>query len=96
MRQQVQQDGFRYQSIGTGNEGLGSNDSCHGAQNHGNRAKHARQHFEERIQVFNTEQCGVIHVMDNPGALSQVVEHQTGLYKRPADIDVISAHMAHV
>ena len=96
MGQQVQQDRLRHQSIGAGDQGLGGDDGRCRAEDDCEGAQRVRQHQEERIQVRNGVEPRVAAVLDDPGALTQVVEDQAHLHYRPAGIDVLLAHMAHV
>ena len=96
MGQQIQQDGLADQGIGAGDQRLGGDDGRRRANQHREGTQHLRQHQEERVQILHRCKGGVAPAQQDPGALAQVVQDQAELHKRPAEIDVLPAHVAHV
>ena len=94
--QQVEQDSLGHQRVGAGDEGLGGDDRGRRAEDDGEGAQRRRKHQEEGVEVFNGVEGAVGLVLDDPGALAQIVEDQAELDEGPAEVDVLLADVAHV
>ena len=95
--QQVEQNGLGHQRVGAGDERLGSDDGRERAEHDGHGAQHLGQHHVEGVDLRGAgEQDGIGAVLDNPGALAEVVEDQAELDEGPAGIDVLLADVPHV
>ena len=93
---QVQAGRLVDQRIAAADQGLAGDDGGHGAEQDGQGPQTLGQHHVEGVEVPDGLDGGIALVVDDPHALAHVVQDQADLDERPADVDAIPAHMAHI
>ena len=96
MRHPVEAGGLGNHGECAGDQGLGGNHAGRDGENHRQIAHVRRHHLEERVQRLHSVELRVAGVVQHPRALAEVVEHQRNLDEWPGEVDVATAHMAHV
>ena len=96
MRHPVEAGRFGDHRERTSNQRLRSDDAC-GDRQRDRKIAHARaHHLEERVQALHVLKRRIVLVAQHPRALPEIVEHERDLDERPGEVDIASAHVAHI
>ena len=96
MRHKVETRGLGYQRERAGDERLRGNDGRHGRKHNGKGAQGLGKHHIERVDDIHREHLGVGVIGEQPSSLTQIVEDEGRLNKRPGCVNVSFAHVTHV
>ena len=96
VRHEVEVDGLAYEVIRAGDYRRGRDDCRDERHDNGDWSEHRREHLEEGVHPLKVQISGVGGAFDKPRALTEIVQQQTELYKRPAYKHVRPPHMTHI
>ena len=94
--QKIQVDGFRHQGEGACDQRLRCDDGCHRTYEYRYRSHSGGEHLEKWIKAFAIHEGLVVHIPEDPCALSAVIEQQAELDEGPAHVDALLAYVTHV
>ena len=96
MRQQVEQDRLGHERVRPGDQRLGGDDRGGRAEHDGKGTQRFGQHEEEGVEILDGVERAVAAALQDPGALSEIVEDKAQLDEGPGEIDVFLADVTHV
>ena len=85
-----------HKRVAAADQGLTGDDRRQRAQQDRHRPQCFRKHHIKRIEIFDGLDNRIVLVLDDPDALPHVVQDQADFNKRPAEEDVVPAHMPHI